>query len=75
MCAEFSGKGLSLCGDLAHDDFLCSVGDEDLDDREADGSTAEDEDGGVLRAERDEGGGRDGVPGYREGFDECCGVG
>lgn len=72
MGAKFSGESLSLGGDFAHDDFLRAVGDEDLDHCEADGAAAEDQDGGILRANFDEGGGGDGVPGYREGFNEGC---
>ena len=64
VCSKLSGKGLSLCGNLAHDDFLGSVCHEDLDDCETDGSAAEDEDRGVFGSDVEEWGCGDGVPGY-----------
>jgi hypothetical protein len=69
MSPKLSGESLSLCGYFAHDDFLCSVGYEDLDDCETDGAAAEDEDGGVCGSDVEEWGCGDGVPGYGKGFD------
>jgi hypothetical protein len=61
---KLSGESLSLGCYFAHDDFLGSVGDEDLDNCETDGAAAEDEDRGVGGSDVEEWGCGDGVPGY-----------
>ena len=40
MGSEFPGEALARARDLAHDDFLDALGDEALDDGEADGAAA-----------------------------------